>query len=318
MPNNRCRICLEPLTEVSGGVHARCSDALFGTRHIPSLPYTWDELNNLAERAVRNHITVPGVQPKLSMHMERGEGRVGQGRLTIVGMEGHYIMKPPSKTYPEMPELEHLTMRMARRIGIQTAECGLISMEDGQLAYIARRMDRIGGHKLHMEDMCQLTDRLTDEKYRGSMEQVGKTVLRYSSNPLLDAVRLFERMVFCYLTGNADMHLKNFSLLHLAGGEIALSPAYDLLPTALLIPEDTEESALTIRGRKKDLKRDDFLQCGISWKLTEKQMDNVFRRFSSKIADAITFVGQGFCSDESKARFKGLMRDRSRCLHLAE
>jgi len=162
-----------------------------------------------------------------------------------------------------------------------------------------------------MEDMCQLTDRLTDEKYRGSMEQVGKIVLRYSSNPLLDAMRLFERMIFCYLTGNADMHLKNYSLIRLAGGDIALSPAYDLLPTALLIPEDKEESALTINGRKKKLEMKDFLSCGASWQLTSKQMENVFDRYSGNLEKAISFIDRGFCSQENKEKFQTLMRERA-------
>jgi serine/threonine-protein kinase HipA len=182
--------------------------------------------------------------------------------------------------------------------------------------YISRRMDRVEGCKLHMEDMCQLTDRLTDEKYRGSMEQVGKTVLRYGSNPLLDAVRLFERMIFCHLTGNADMHLKNFSLLHLTDGEVVLSPAYDLLPTSLLIPADTEESTLTINGRKKKLKREDFLRCGASWKLTARQMENVFERFSAKMNDVIAFIDRGFSSQAGKENFQTLMRNRASSLGL--
>lgn len=316
MEADRCRICLEALTTEGEGVHAKCSHDLFHSDHVPALPYTWNQLNELAERTIRSHITVPGVQPKLSMHLEREGSPGNHGRLTIVGTEGSYILKPPSDTYPDMPELEHVTMQMARRFKIQAAVCGLIPMEDGQLAFITRRMDRAYGRKLHMEDMCQLTDRLTDEKYRGSMEQVGKTILMHSSNPLLDAVRLFEVMIFSYLTGNADMHLKNFSLLHSIEGEVGLSPAYDLLPTALLIPEDKEESALTINGRKKKLKWSDFLNCGSSWKLTPKQMENVILRFSNEIEEAITFVDRGFCSQERKGMFKALIRERARCLQI--
>lgn len=143
---------------------------------------------------------------------------------------------------------------------LDIAECGLINLDDGQRSYITRRMDRQNGWKLHMEDMCQLTDRVTEQKYRGSMEQVGKAVLKYCTNPVFDALRLFELALFCFLTGNSDMHLKNFSLLYTPGGEVNLSPAYDLLPTTLLLPEDTEESALTINGKKKKLNLNDFVR----------------------------------------------------------
>jgi serine/threonine-protein kinase HipA len=109
-------------------------------------------------------------------------------------------------------------------------------------------MDRVGVHKLAMEDMCQLTDRMTEEKYRGSLEAVGKKILQHCSHPGLDALRFFEVNLFSFLTGNSDMHLKNFSLIRSQDGEIRFSPAYDLLPTVLLLPEDTEESALTMHG----------------------------------------------------------------------
>ena len=162
---------------------------------------------------MRQHVTVPGVQPKLSLHLERGE-RPQNSRFTLVGLEGGYILKPPVTRFPEMPELEHLTMRIAKCFGLSTAECGLIPLEDKRLAFVTKRMDRDGETKLHMEDMCQLTDRLTEQKYRGSLEQVGKVILRHCSNPLFDALRLFEVTLFCFLTGNSDMHLKNFSLLY--------------------------------------------------------------------------------------------------------
>ncbi|MBT5608236.1 MAG: HipA domain-containing protein [Lentisphaerae bacterium] len=219
MSSTGCHICLNPLEDGNRRYHRACSRKLFGAPHPPELPYTWQQLNGLAEKTIRQRVTVPGVQPKLSMHLERG-GRRQDGRLTLVGLEGGYILKPPVTRFPEMPELEHLTMLMAGAFGIPTAMCGLIPLEDGHLAFITRRMDRDGETKLHMEDMCQLTDRLTEQKYRGSLEQVGKVVLRHCSNPLFDALRLFEVTLFCFLTGNSDMHLKNFSLLYRPGGEV--------------------------------------------------------------------------------------------------
>ena len=239
MNKSTCHICLQSLENAGGLYHASCCKRLFGSSRPPAFPYAWKELNELAERIVSQHVTVPGVQPKLSMHLERG-GRRQDARLTLVGLEGGYILKPPVAEYPEMPELEHLTMRMARCFGISMAECGLIPLDDGQLAFITKRMDRDGTDRLHMEDMCQLTDRLTEQKYRGSLEQVGKAILRHCANPLFDALRFSRWPYSVSLTGNSDMHLKNFSLLYQSGNTVALSPAYDLLPTRLLLPEDEE------------------------------------------------------------------------------
>ncbi|MDA0991847.1 MAG: HipA domain-containing protein, partial [Verrucomicrobia bacterium] len=243
--------------------------------------------------------------------LERGGTRQG-ARLTLVGLEGGYILKPPVERFPEMPQLEHLTMRMAECFGISTAECGLIPLDDGRLSFITKRMDRDGEVKLHMEDMCQLTDRLTEQKYRGSVEQVGKAILRYCNNPLFDALRLFEVTLFCFLTGNSDMHLKNFSLLYEPGGEIALSPAYDLLPTALLLPEDTEEMAVTLNGRKSRLTKNDFTKFGSLLRLTEKQVENVYDRFARRLAPALEVLSRGFCAAYTKEQFSALLQDRAR------
>lgn len=310
MHSTHCHICLHPLDQGEGQYHQACCLRLFGSPLPPSLPYSWKALNKLAEKIVRQHVTVPGVQPKLSMHLERG-GTRQDARFTLVGLEGGYILKPPVERFPEMPQLEHLTMRMAECFGISTAECGLIPLEDGYLSFITKRMDRDGDVKLHLEDMCQLTDRLTEQKYRGSVEQVGKVILRYCSNPLFDALRLFEVTLFCFLTGNSDMHLKNFSLLYEPGGEVALAPAYDLLPTALLLPEDTEEMALTLNGRKRRLTKRDFAQFGTSLKLTEKQVANAYGRFSRRLAPALEIVSHGLCTADTKARYSALLRDRA-------
>jgi serine/threonine-protein kinase HipA len=263
----------------------------------------------MAEQIVRSHVAVPGVQPKLSLHLESGGAREG-GRFTLVGLEGGYILKPPVDRFPQMPELEHLTMRMAACFGIETADCGLIAMQEGHLALVVSRMDRVGGYKLAMEDMCQLTDRMTEEKYRGSLEAVGKKILQHCSHSGLDALRFFEVNLFSFLTGNSDMHLKNFSLIRSQTGEIRFSPAYDLLPTVLLLPEDTEESALTIHGRKKRLTRRDFLALGNALGLTERQIANALRRFEKGLSAAIPLISAGFCSEEMKARYQDLLERR--------
>jgi serine/threonine-protein kinase HipA len=309
MSERNCQICLEALGETESDYHNRCCRLVFGQAHPPKLPFYWEELNALAEKVVRSRIAIPGVQPKLSLHLERGGASAG-GRFTIVGLEGNHILKPPVARYPEMPEAEHLTMRMARCFGIPTADCGLIALEDGKRCLIVRRMDRVGARKLAMEDMCQLTDRLTEEKYRGSLEVVGKAILRFCTNPGLEALKFFEVNVFCFLTGNADMHLKNFSLLRSARGEIELAPAYDLLPTGLLLPEDHDESALTLNEKKRRIGQEDFLAFGAAMKLTERQIENSFNRIDRGRMAAMALMERSFCSVEMVDRYRKLLSTR--------
>lgn len=306
---SNCRICLEPLAPGEEQYHPSCCKTLFGETQPPALPYSHEDLNKLAERLVLSHVAVPGVQPKLSLHLDR-EGGTRSGRFTLVGLEGGFILKPPVERYPQMPELEHLTMRMAGIFGIETASCGLIELEDHGLALIVRRMDRDGESKLAMEDMCQLTDRLTEEKYRGSLESLGKVILSHCRNPGLDALRFLEVNLFSFLTGNADMHLKNFSLLRNAQGEIKLTPAYDLLPTALLLPEDKEECALTLNGKKSRIGRRDFTALGLALGLTERQITNVFQRFEKSWNKGLSLLKRGHCSLESAENFRQLMKAR--------
>lgn len=309
MSERSCKICLEPIEEGTSDYHPSCSRRLFGSPHPPQLPYSGKDLDALAELVVRQHITVPGVQPKLSLHLDRS-GKNDAGRLTLVGLEGGYILKPSVDRFPEMPELEHLTMHMARHLGIETAECGLIDLDDGKRALIVLRMDRVKAKKLAMEDMCQLGDKLSEEKYRGSMESIGRIILRHCDNPGYDVLRFFEVMLFCFLTGNADMHFKNFSLIRSSEGEIRFSPAYDLLPTVLLLPSDTEESALTINGKKKRLRLKHFRACGESLQLTERQMANSLRRFEKGLPGLLSVIERGLCSREAKDRYRQLLLER--------
>jgi len=309
----KCYICLQTLQSGQSVYHPACCKKLFSASIPPELPYTWSQLNEMAESIIRQQVAVPGVQPKLSLHLE-SKGTSRPARFTLVSMAGGFILKPPVREYPNMPELEHLTMRMASKLGIATAECGLINLDDGQRSYITRRMDRQRGEKLHMEDMCQLTDRVTEQKYRGSMEQVGKAVLKYCTNPVFDTLRLFELTLFCFLTGNSDMHLKNFSLLYTLGGEVSLSPAYDLLPTNLLLPADMEESALTINGKKNKLNVNDFLRFGSTLRLTEVQIQNALERIFRNLDHAVSLIEQGFCSIEMKERYHSLIIERTKRL----
>ncbi|RZL05072.1 MAG: type II toxin-antitoxin system HipA family toxin, partial [Hymenobacter sp.] len=292
---SRCLYCYQSLPDgATSDYHLACSRKLFGKPVPPTFPYTEAEMLALAEAVVRQHITVPGVQPKLSLGLSpAGAGQ--PGRLTIVGaLAGEYILKPPTSRYPHLPEVEDLTMHLAALAKLATVPHGLLRLEGGALAYVTRRVDRVKGRKLAMEDMCQLTERLTENKYDGSHEQVAKALVKYSANPGLDVVNFYELVLFSFLTGNADMHLKNFSLLQTPGLGYGLAPAYDLVATALVNPADTEELALTLNGKKKRLRQADFRQAAGRAGLDEKVMTRLLTRFVNTRPAWEAFIAQSF------------------------
>lgn len=313
----KCLFCYQPLTDDDSRYHAACSKKFFGKTKAPELPYKLHELDDLAKKIVQRRVTVPGVQAKLSLHLaERGREA---GRLTLVGLWGNYILKPPVASYPQMPEIEDLTMHLAKFFKIDTVPHSLIPLQSGELAYITRRIDRTKkGRKYHMEDMCQLTERLTEDKYKGSMEQVAKAILKHSSNPGLDIIRLFEMTLFSFLTGNADMHLKNFSLLYDADDRIQLAPAYDMLSTRMLISEqdDPEELALTVNGKKSKFKLTDFMRFADTLSLNKKQVRNSMDRFTAGLPDALSFITKSFLPDGKKEEFKQLIENRASRLQI--
>jgi serine/threonine-protein kinase HipA len=219
-------------------------------------------------------------------------------------------MKPPTDSFEALPENEDLTMKLADLLGIKTASHTLIRLQSGELAYLTKRFDRQGNRKIHTEDLCQLTETLTEHKYRGSIEKVGKTIRHYTTNKGLDALALFELVVFCFITGNADMHLKNFSLIRFDNGEVALSPAYDLLSTKLAMPEDVEESALTINGKKNRLKRADFDELATKLGIPVKSSERVYTKFVKKRAALLELIGQSFLPDIMKEEYAKLLMER--------
>ena len=307
----RCLCCGLPIDEAANVYHTRCLKRLFQSTKIPVFSYTREQLNALATSIIQSRISVPGVQPKLSLHLERNSGGEN-GRLTLVGLEGDFILKPPVSTWPHLPEAEHFCMLFARLCRLSTAEFGLIPLASGELAYITQRMDRkAGGKKIHMEDFCQITNKLTEQKYRGSMEQVGKAIRRYSSVPGLDAIRFFELSVFCFLTGNSDMHLKNFSLIHAGDGLGELSPAYDLVPVNVIMPEDKEELALALNGKKARIRRSDFETFGHTIGLTDQQIQKALKRIGSagpkKVSEALA---RSFLPESMKTSFAALLQRR--------
>lgn len=307
---SKCLFCYQALKENEIDFHPKCSKKIFGTTTAPLLNYTLDEMEILAKEIIETSISVPGVQPKLSLWFIKETLADGtKGRLTVLeALGGHYILKPQNTTFPEMPENEHLTMKLAELLGIQTVVSSLIRLKSGEFSYITKRIDRTTkGEKIHMLDMFQITEAF--DKYRSSMEKVGKAVIEHSSNTLLDVLRLYEVIVFSYITGNNDMHLKNFSLI-LKGENWGFAPAYDLLNVQLHLPEDKEETALTIGGKKSRLTKSDFIILGVKFGLSEKQIESVFQRFVKAEKKMLLFITQSFLSEANRIKYKDLLTQR--------
>lgn len=305
---HKCLYCYKEL-DAETDFHERCSLDFFGKKEPPALEYSLDQMSELAKNVVERSISVPGVQPKLSMSLFDEIGDTTEYRLTVVGaLGGRYIFKPPTKEYPEMPANEHLTMRIAEIFGIQVVPSSLIRLKSGELSYITKRIDRTEvDTKIHMLDMFQITEAY--DKYKSSMEKVGKALKFHSANTMLDMVFLFEISLFCFLTGNNDMHLKNFSLINSPTGWI-LAPAYDLLNVSIVNPEDKEELALTLEGKKSNLKRIHFENLAKKLGLNEKQTQGVFKRFFGKKNEALNWIDNSLLSNTMKVNYIQLLEER--------
>lgn len=311
----KCLFCYKELADNEIDFHSSCSRKIFGATTAPELPYTRDNLTELARQVVRSQTTLTGVQAKLSLDIKKG-GRNEAERFTIVGLWGRYILKPQTERFANLPELEDLTMHLAEIAKIQVVPHSLIRFSDGELCYITRRIDRTeNGEKLAMEDMCQLTERLTEHKYKGSYEQIAKVIQKYSSVPKLDLVNYWEQVVFSWITGNADMHLKNFSLYSKVDHLYNLTPAYDMLSTALVMPEDIEELALTLNGKKRKIRKSDFEISMRASELEEKVIGNIFNKFLKVKDKWFDFIDISFLPDEMKIAYKDIITNRLNLLN---
>ena len=299
--------CYKELEPGEVDFHKSCCRKFFGTTTVPALDYAREEMDELAAQVIKSQTTLTGVQPKLSLNLDKHKD---SQKLTIVGLWGGYIFKPQAERFEMLPENEDLTMHLAEIAKLKIVPHTLIRMKDGSIGYLTKRIDRTKkGDKIAMEDMCQLTERQTEHKYRSSYEQIGKAIRKYSAFPQLDMVDFLELVYFSWLTGNNDMHLKNFSLYSPAGEPI-LTPAYDLLSAAISNPADDEELALNLNGKKKHLKDSDFVAafktCGVP--------EIVFNRIKKKYMDLLPKfdeeIQRSFLSEDLKASYIELLHRR--------
>lgn len=288
-------------------MHKTCIKKFFGTKVLPVLNYTTAQLDRLALQIIQEQTSLTGVQPKLSLHLNEHEG---SKRLTIVGLWGGYICKPQTSRYPMMPEVEDLTMHLAEVARIEVVPHTLMRMADNTLCYLTYRIDRTpDGEKIAMEDMCQLTERQTEYKYKSSYERIGKVIQKYSSLPQMDVVNFFEVVLFSWLTGNNDMHLKNFSLYEIEN-KMRLTPAYDLLNAAIINPKDEDEMALTLNGRKKNLQRKDFIQSAAALGIESVIVNRLIDKYIKLLPKFEVVIQNSFLSAEMKEKYANLLHER--------
>lgn len=307
----KCLYCYKELEKGQKDFHPQCARKFFGEKEVPLFEYRHEELDMLAEQVIRAQTSLTGVQPKLSLNLNKHEGT---SRLTIVGLWGDYIFKPQTEIYPQLPENEDLTMHLAECLKISVVPHSLIRLADGKLGYITKRIDRTRkGEKIDMEDMCQLTMHPTEYKYKGSYEQIGKTIMQYCNMPKLDLTNYMQLLLFCFVTGNNDMHLKNFSLYR-PDNKYQLSPAYDLINVAIANPKDQEELALPLSGRKSNLHLRDFLYFATAIGLDENVVTRLISSMNKAALKWKELIQNSFLSEEMKERYEQLIASRLRRL----
>lgn len=293
--------------------HQKCIKSFFGSTTFPEINISKDSMERFATESTNKGLTVTGVQKKLSLHLSNENGNA---RLTLVNYPTGYILKPQTEEYPCLPESEYLIMRLAQLSGIKVVPYALIILDsvNNELAYITKRIDRKNGELLAMEDFCQLDERLTEDKYKGSYERCAKIINRFSSNTGIDMTELFLRLAFCYVVGNSDMHLKNFSLIESGNQQYALSPAYDLLPVNTVNHLDTEQTALTINGKRKNIRYGDFLKFAASAGLSENVAKNLIKTIVERKDLYLSEIKASYLSKELKTNLCSLVIERMEIL----
>lgn len=307
----KCLYCYQEVDgNITGDYHPKCIKTFFGAKFAPLLPYRLDEMEKLAKQAVELSVTVPGVQPKLSLGWIKSTLENGHtGRLTIMdALEGLYILKPQNTQYEQMPENEHLSMKLAELFKIDVVPSCLIRLASGELCYLTKRIDRKDVHtKIHMIDFLQILE--LEDKYLGTMENLGKAIGELSVNTLMDKLRFFELCVFNFIIGNNDMHLKNFSMWFSEIGWV-LSPAYDLLNVKLVLPKDKDDTALLLGGKKKNFNKEYFNSFGETLKLNNKQIHSVYKKLDGWVLKAASLIDDSFLNDMNKLEYKELITRR--------
>ena len=279
---------------------------MFNTSEWPKIDFGLEDIPREAQK-LTGKLSISGVQPKLSMKLDKKENL-----LVSVAEGGEYILKPQIPTFPNIPENEQCCMDIAQESEIDIPPHCLLHLKDGSLAYIVKRFDRGAGLKIHQEDFSQILG--VDDKYKGSVEQIGRKLKEISTVPKYDAQLFFERVVFNFIIGNGDAHLKNYSIAYRDKETIRLTPAYDIVCSKLVIPDETD-SALTINGKNSKLKKEDFDKLadylGVPLKIR-------YEKVEKKLSIMETIIKSSKIKTDSQKRFIDIIKERLSRLGLAE
>lgn len=308
---NRCPITYEPLPE--GTTYSQNGLKLLN-RNLASLaPLEFTAEQQRQEAISRaGKMSIQGIQLKLSAVL-----RITEGRFEVVNRGGRYILKPQSLDFPELPENEDVTMRMAAAVGIEVPVHGLLRSVDDSFTYFIKRFDREGRDRLPVEDFAQLSGESRDTKYDSSMEKVATVIDQFCTFPALERVKLLERTLFSFLVGNEDMHLKNFSLIS-RDEKVELAPAYDFLNTTIALKAAKEELALPVKGKKSRLTRNELLNYFARDRLqiNEKVMSDVRSRFAKASPAWRELLDHSFLSADAKQRYAAILDERGKRMQL--
>lgn len=305
----KCLYCYEELS--TGTYHSKCSQDFFNSDQPPQINLNNEIIKELGKISVSNGLTIPGVQKKISLdHLFNSR----ENRLTLTHYAGRYILKPKG-TIPHLPENEDLIIKLAKNYGIPVAKTAMIALQNGDFALLSQRIDRSkDGTKLHMEDFCQILDQVTDKKYIGSYQKVGKLLRDYCSGnaPQDQVLKLYELILFSYIVGNADLHLKNISVLH--NPWPSLSPAYDLLSFEIFQEDfkerDNDIMALAINGKKNKLEKVDFDILADSFQIKPKVRNYIYKKFQNQKSSWFKLIEKSFLSDHKKVSLRRLIEER--------
>lgn len=300
---NNCLCCGKPLLDNETDWHKSCIKSFFGTVTLPTIDN--ENFESIFLDSKNKEAIITGVQKKLSLTLKKN-GK--NSRLTLVDYPSGYILKPASNQFKQLPENEWLTMYLANLCNLETIPFALIRLNDKSLAYITKRIDRKGYNKIAMEDFCQLGEVLTENKYRSSYEKVGRILEKYSDNIGVDYYKLFNIILFSFIVGNSDMHLKNFSLYQKKGKYI-FSPSYDLVNT-LIIKEDSEEVALTLEGKKRNLNKVNFFNLAKKYHLNETQVNRIFNNFERKYKLILDTINNSMLDKSLRDSYIKIVDDR--------
>ncbi len=297
---DRCLSCGKEI-EKKERLHKKCIRNLFKVDYFPEIELSLKEVSIKAQQTA-GKLSISGVQPKLSIRLNRENKK-----LETVSMGGEYILKPQVITYPNLPQNENLCMTLASNFGIDVPPHSLLKLKDNSWAYIVKRFDREKGEKIHQEDFFQILGK--KDKYQGSLEEIGKKITNISEIPGLDVQLFFERILFFFIIGNGDAHLKNFSVIYDRHGHIRLSPAYDIVSSKLVIPGE-EDFALPIQGKKNNINGKDFIKFLNFLKIPEKAGMNILLKFSNQKQLILGIIKDSILEDGEKQKLLKIVTER--------